>query len=140
MRARARYPAEMTGEQLRALLEHDMSEKVWQQQVVELAESLGYTCYHTEQVAICECCRSRRCPFCIKQRHLVIARGSDPGWRDLVIGKEDPPRLLFPELKTNHGAQKPAQRHWQAILEANGQYAPVWRPRDRDDVREILLS
>jgi hypothetical protein len=59
--------------------------------------------------------------------HVRNSRGSEPGWPDwVIIGN----RIIYRELKTEHGVLSPAQRAVGArITRAGGSWA-VWRPRD----------
>jgi hypothetical protein len=59
--------------------------------------------------------------------HSRISKGSEPGWPDWVIIGH---RILYRELKTEHGTLSPEQRAVGArITRAGGNWA-VWRPRD----------
>ncbi len=90
-----------------------LSERRWQQQVVQVARLYGWTWYHTHD-----------------------SRRSQPGFPDLVLCR--PPRLIAAELKTERGVVTLHQRAWLDILEACGIPAYVWRPRDLPDVQRIL--
>lgn len=90
-----------------------LSEKAWQEQVLELA---GY--YRWEHF------------------HVYDSRRSDPGWPDLVLVR--PPELVFVELKTDRGRLRAAQTAWLERLAACGQEVYVWRPSDFDAVHARL--
>lgn len=92
-----------------------VTERDWQDQVVDLARMLGWDhAYHTFD--------SRRSAF---------------GFPDLVLARD---RILFLELKTETGNLSDAQRGWlTALLEAGGE-AYVARPRDLDLVAYVLTS
>lgn len=90
-----------------------LSEKAWQEQVVELATLYRWAHFH---------------PFDMRR--------SDAGWPDLVLVR--PPELVFVELKTDKGRLRPGQRTWLALLEACGAEVHVWRPRDFDAVHARL--
>jgi hypothetical protein len=92
-----------------------LSEKQWQQQVVELAELYGWRVYHTYD-----------------------SRRSNPGFPDLVLVRESSRELLWVELKTDKGSLRTAQRAWLDALETCGQETHVWRPRDFDAVHDRL--
>lgn len=54
------------------------------------------------------------------------------GLPDLVLVK--PPRLLFVELKAQHGRLSPLQRDWlQALEQVPGVEVYLWRPEQLDD-------
>jgi hypothetical protein len=83
-----------------------VTEKVFQQQVLDLARMLGWRCY-----------------FSWTSIH------SPAGFPDLVLvrGKE----ALFVELKSQRGKLKPAQEEWlDALREVEYVDAFCWRPED----------
>jgi len=89
-----------------------VSERDWQQTVVDYATAKKWTCYHTHD-----------------------SRRSDPGFPDLVMVRE---RIVFAELKRERGKVSPEQRDWQiAIMFAKGEYY-LWRPSDWDEVVKVL--
>jgi hypothetical protein len=55
------------------------------------------------------------------------ANPSTPGFPDLVLGRR---RLIFRELKTEHGTLHIAQKAWGRMLTDCGQDWGVWRPHD----------
>jgi hypothetical protein len=90
-----------------------VSEKLWQEQVIELATLYRWQHYHA-----------------------FDSRRSIAGWPDLVLARS--PELLFVELKTDKGRVTPAQRDWLTLLTACGVETHVWRPRDFDEIHERL--
>lgn len=90
-----------------------LSEKSWQEQVVQLA-----TLYRWRHF------------------HVYDSRRSDPGWPDLVLARA--PELIVAELKTDRGRLRREQTHWLDLLAACGVETHVWRPRDFDAVHERL--
>jgi hypothetical protein len=94
----------------------DVSEKVFQAQVNELAALLGWRIYH---------------PF--------YSRHSTRGWPDCSILRE---RLVIVELKTEAKDSKcsPAQKDWIRALLAANQEAYVCRPRDYNDLAAVLQA
>ena len=80
-----------------------LTEKRFQQQVLELARLCGWAAYHTHD-----------------------SRRSSAGFPDLVLTRR--PRVIFAELKSDRGAPSPAQRAWIDELRACGQEAYIWRP------------
>jgi hypothetical protein len=86
-----------------------VSEKAWQEQVIEMATLTRWQHFHVYE-----------------------SRRSVAGWPDLTLVR--PPELLVAELKTDRGRVTPAQRDWLALLAACGIETHVWRPRDFDEV------
>ena len=82
-----------------------ITEKAFQQAVVDLARLNGWLCYHTYD-----------------------SRRSEPGFPDLVLLKGR--WIIFPELKTEKGRLRPEQRTWLDALREVGIPAPIWRPSD----------
>lgn len=89
-----------------------MTEKVWQQTVVELAQLNGWLVFH---------------PF--------DSRRSTPGYPDLTLVRD---RVVFAELKTEKGRLTPDQELWLERLEGAGAETHVWRPSQFDEVAAIL--
>lgn len=89
-----------------------MTEREWQSQVVQAARLMGWTAYHTHD-----------------------SRRSEPGWPDLALVRD---RLVMAELKTDTGRLSAAQERWLSLLTAAGVEAHVWRPRDIDQVLDVL--
>lgn len=90
-----------------------MTEKEWQDAVIELATYYRWAHFH-----------------------VYDSRRSDPGWPDLVLCR--PPELLVVELKSDRGRLRPDQSLWLDRLAACGLEVAVWRPRDLDEVHERL--
>jgi hypothetical protein len=90
---------------------YGVTEAQWQRTVIEIARTYGW-----------------------QTMHHLISRGTSPGWPDLVIASHARRRLLFVELKSDKGRIRPEQRYWLRLLDACGQEAGLWRPRDQDDV------
>lgn len=89
------------------------SEKVWRQQVLQLAKLNGWECYFT-----------------------WTSIHSPAGFPDLVLCR--PPRIVFAELKTERGKVTEAQTKWILTLGLCPVEVYVWRPRDFDVVAAIL--
>lgn len=86
--------------------------------VTKLAKIHGWLCYHTHN-----------------------SRGSEPGFPDLVMCKVG--RVIFAELKTEHGHLSGKQRGWMLQLMAGDPATRsfevyVWRPSDLDRIEEVL--
>lgn len=139
---------ELSKEEYDRLVALTTAEAAFQAQIVAAAKALGWMVYHTRQIAVCACCRARKCPECARRRHRVIAKGSDPGWPDLVLGRLTPaPRLIIWELKREDEDLSDAQRVWMAILQAVAKLCPphlfrvgLRRPSDMPAMLEILQA
>ena len=92
-----------------------MTEKAWQQQVLEVSTLCRWQHFH-----------------------VFDSRRSDPGWPDLVLVRE--PELLVAELKTDRGRLTVEQARWLERLVACGVEAHVWRPRDFDEMWQRLST
>ena len=91
-----------------------VTEKAFQQQIIDLARTLGWKTFH---------------PY--------DSRRSDPGFPDLVLVK--PPRVVFAELKRESGQLSPAQLVWFGLLsQCRGVEVYVWRPSNVDGVIATL--
>lgn len=92
-----------------------LSEKGFQQQVIELATLCGWLVYHTHD-----------------------SRRSAPGFPDLVLVM--PPRLVFAELKSEEGRIRPEQEAWLEALSGCTQppESYLWRPGDLQEIQEVL--
>lgn len=91
-----------------------VTERQWQDQVLEVAHLTGWRTYHTHD-----------------------SRRSAPGWPDLALCR--PPRLLLVELKTDVGRVSPAQAEWLEDLgRCAGVEVYIWRPADLDTVVATL--
>lgn len=91
----------------------NISERDFQQLVIDLARALGWAVYFTWD--------SRRSP---------------EGFPDLVLCQ--PPRLVYAELKTATGKVSAAQERWLARLRDCQQEAYLWRPADWDFLLALL--
>ena len=91
-----------------------LSEKQFGGQLEQLCKILGWRYYHTHN-----------------------SRFSAPGYPDYTLVRE---RVVFAELKIQAKRSKlsPTQIEWRdALLEAKQEWY-LWRPRDMDDIAEIL--
>jgi hypothetical protein len=96
------------------MLNASLSEKEFQDTVVELAERRGWRCWHDND-----------------------ARRNRPGLPDWLFLR--PPRLIFAELKTEKGRLSPQQRSWlDALGLCPGIETFVWRPGDWPEIEEVL--
>lgn len=97
----------LTAAQYREQLATAMSEADLQQQVLQLAEVLGWRAYHTHD-----------------------SRRSQPGFPDLVLVHAGRRRLLFAELKRAKGRATREQLAWLHDLSETGAETYIWRPAD----------
>jgi hypothetical protein len=69
--------------------------------------------------------------------HQQDSMGTRAGLPDLILVR--PPRVIFAELKSEHGRLTPAQRHTLANLMAcPGVETYIWRPHDARDIWRLL--
>lgn len=98
----------MTAAELRAREINAWPEKDFQQRVINLAESMGFTLiYHTHD-----------------------SRRSQPGFPDLVLVNPRTRRILFRELKSAKGRISPEQKQWGQGLKDAGADFEFWYPKD----------
>ncbi len=93
-----------------------ITESAWQTQVCRMARQQGFAIYHTR-----------------------YALGSEPGFPDLVLIR--PPRVVFTELKTDHGRLTDKQRFWADLLLAcpSVEYY-LWRPFMVEYVARVIFA
>lgn len=93
-----------------------LSEKDFQQQIVDLARTMGWRVFH-----------------------VFDSRRSDPGFPDLVLVRG--PVLLFLELKSERGRIQPEQAEWIAALKkAKIVEADIVRPNAWAQIEAVLTS
>lgn len=93
-----------------------VTERAWQDQVLDLAHVLGWQSYHPHR-----------------------SDHSAAGWPDLALCR--PPRLILAELKTESGRLSTAQEIWLTMLSnCDGIEVYVWRPSEFDEVRDTLTG
>lgn len=109
-----------------------ISEKQFQARVIDLLHLYGYRVAHFMPAV-----NARG-----QWRTPVAADGK--GFPDLVAvrpetaGRHRSPRVMFVELKTDTGRMSKEQVAWQTDLLAAKSEAYVWRPRDWDNIVEIV--
>lgn len=101
-----------------------VTEQAWQQQVIQLAETLGWRTMHVRRSVV-------------RQGQWATAT-SVSGWPDLVLWHETQQRVLYAELKTDKGRVRRDQDLILMSLARAGAEALVWRPRDLAEVTRIL--
>lgn len=94
---------------------HEVTEKDFMRQVIDLAKIFGWWCYHP-----------------------TLSKWSEKGWPDLVMLRERDGRSLFVELKANRGVVSADQHLVHARLLACGMDMRVWRPADMDEIVSVL--
>jgi len=71
--------------------------------------------------------------------HQQDSMGTRAGLPDLILVR--PPRVIFAELKSEHGRLTPAQRHTLAkLMGCPGVETYIWRPQDMQDIWTILST
>ena len=70
--------------------------------------------------------------------HTKLSWGSTKGFPDLVLLRAG--RLIFAELKSDHGCASPEQERWLAELRATGAEVYLWRPAQVEDVFRCLTA
>jgi len=105
---------------LHPVLLNTVSEKMFQQQIIDLAKLLGWMTYH---------------PF--------DSRRSTSGYPDLTLLRpalaERPARIIFAELKKQKGKVSKAQQVWlQALMSCTAVETYLWKPGDWDEIVEVL--
>jgi hypothetical protein len=93
-----------------------VSEKNFQQQVLQLARLSGWMVYHT-----------------------FDSRRSTAGFPDLCLVRV--PRVIFAELKSAAGKIRPEQKAWLGALKScPGVEVFVWRPGDWPEIEKTLYE
>lgn len=103
----------MTVAEFRAAVDASLSEKAFQAEIVELARLRGWVEFHQ-----------------------FDSRRSREGWPDLVLIR--PPRVLFWEVKSEHGRATEDQLATLAALQDCGLEARIVKPSDWASVQEQL--
>jgi hypothetical protein len=102
-----------------------VTERDWQQQLIQLAELLDYEYLHVRPAMR----QSGRWST-------PISGGLGVGWPDLAFAK--PGRFLLVECKAQDGRLTPAQRAVHEALRAAGLEVHTWRPSDVDLAAHVL--
>ena len=97
-------------------------EKLFQEQVIQLANTCGWDCHH------------------IRPAKYGATWKTDglPGMPDLILIGQRGQGIIWAELKTNTGKLTTIQEARISQLLSNGEEVHVWRPRDLDKVAERL--
>ena len=106
-----------------------MTEADFEKQVVDLAHLFGYRAAHFAAA------------MNARGNYRTPTRYDAKGFPDLVLVRADfsdrPKRLIFAELKSDTGRISKEQAQWIDELSTSAE-AYIWRPRDWDDITEIL--
>jgi VRR-NUC domain len=106
-----------------------MDERTFEKQVVDLAHMYGYRVAHFAAA------------MNARGNYRTPTRYDAKGFPDLVLVRNDfgdqPKRLIFAELKSDTGRLSKDQALWIDDLASTAE-AYVWRPRDWDDIVDIL--
>jgi hypothetical protein len=103
-----------------------LSERAWQEQVTQLGALCGWDWAHW------------RAARTVHGWRTPVSGPLGEGFPDLVLVRQRDRRCLLVELKSDTGRLSPAQTTVHAVLRAAGLEVRVWRPRDWDEVVEVL--
>lgn len=104
-----------------------ITEASFQNQVVDLARTLGWRIMHTR-------------PAQVRSGRWVTPLTGDPGFPDLVLARPNLGDLIFAELKRPGGRVSDHQRVWLDCLLRTGAEAYLWEPRDLPAIRTRLQT
>lgn len=102
-----------------------MTEAAFQQQVIELAQLLGYRVAHFR-------------PARTEQGWRTPVAADGKGFPDLVLVGHG--RVIFAELKSDRGRLTGDQEVWLYHLAQTPAEAYCWRPTDFDEIQEVLRA
>ena len=108
--------------------ERELTEAVFQRQVTDLAELLGWSWCHWRAL------RNGRGIW-----QVPVEGPLGKGWPDLTLVHADQRRLVFAELKRELEPVQPHQELIHAVLRAAGSEVHVWRPSDLRDPIDLSL-
>ncbi len=94
-------------------LADSITEKTFQQLIINLAHLRGWLTYHTHN-----------------------SKHSARGYPDLTLVRQN--RIVFAELKTTRGQLTPDQQKWLQALENTGVEVYVWKPNDWPEIETTL--
>lgn len=100
------------------------TEAEWQAQISHLAKILGWKVLHIRRS--------------IGKGHRWTTTTSIIGWPDLTLWNERQQRIIFAELKSEHGVLTPEQIDVLHSLDRTGLETYVWRPAMLEEIRDIL--
>lgn len=99
-------------------------EKLWQEQVIQLANTCGWDAHH------------------IRPAKYGATWKTDglPGMPDLILIGQRGQGIMWAELKTNTGKLSPIQESRITQLLKNGEEVHIWRPKDLPKIAERLSN
>lgn len=105
-------------------------EAEFQRQVIDLAHSLGYIVAHFRAV-------------CIQRadggsHYATPVQADGVGFPDLLMIRDDPPRIVVAELKAGRNRTSEEQDVWLSRFRAVGVKAFVWYPKDWKRIEATL--
>ena len=106
----------------------EMSERLFQQQVIDLANLYGWVVHHVP-------------PMRYNTRNSLgnnWGTGGLAGMPDLTLISLKEKGVIYAELKTNSGKVAPHQVKVLSLLHRNGAEVYVWRPKDLEDIAKRL--
>ena len=119
----------ISGDEARRMEQRKMTERQFQQWVLNTAHALGWKCYHHDTQLPTRATVDGRV---IRTRAMV-----GKGFPDIVAVRGS--QCLMAELKTEKGKLSPEQEAWaEALRDVKGIRYYIWRPHDMDDITEIL--
>lgn len=115
----------LTGREFRRLTDGVLTEAQWQKQIEDALTVFGYWWMHVpSNVVVCPRCKHK------------IYRGIRKGFPDILAIK--PPDILWIELKRERGQLEPEQTEVGQMLQACGQTWIHARPRDREQLLDLI--
>ena len=70
--------------------------------------------------------------------HTYDSRHSEPGFPDCVMIHVQGHRIVYCELKSQDGKERPAQLAYRVAIKAAGGEAYLWRPSDMQEITDVL--
>lgn len=106
------------------ILDRQISEAAFQQQVIHLAKLRGWRVFHA------------RAAMNARGRHMTPVAADGAGFPDLLMTRGN--RVIAAELKRETGRLSPKQVEWLVAFEETPVETFVWRPRDWNELEETL--
>lgn len=110
-----------------------INEAEFQQQIIDLAQYLGYMVVHFRGVGV------QRQDGSVYYQTPVQADGK--GFPDLVLAHKERKRVIFAEVKSEKGTLTPEQYEWLQVLSAcPGVEVYQWKPSEWGEVDKVLMQ
>lgn len=104
------------------------TEAQFQKSIIEAAQYMGWKAVHFRTV--------REQKVSGRAFYHTPGVGDADGFPDLVLVRD---RVVFAEIKNDRGRLSEKQKFWSKYLQdANAEYY-VWRPKDWDEIKKVLL-